>query len=46
MQMIKRAFKRNFQFEYILWDSWYNCLSVMKNISEVVIKKGGVVSEF
>lgn len=39
IQMIKRAFQRNIQINYILWDSWYNCSSAMKYISKVVTKK-------
>ncbi|MDP8268464.1 MAG: transposase, partial [Candidatus Tenebribacter davisii] len=40
IQMIKRAFQRNFQFQYILWDSWYNSSTALEYISEVVAKKG------
>ena len=39
-QMIKRAFQRNFQFKYILWDSWYNSSKALEYISEVVTEKG------
>lgn len=40
MQMIKRAFQRNIQFKYILWDSWYNSSSAMRFISKVINSKG------
>jgi DDE superfamily endonuclease len=40
VRMIKRALKRAIPINYILWDSWYNCSSSLKYISELVEKKG------
>ena len=40
IQMIKRAFQRNFPIKYILWDSWYNCSDSIKYVAELVEKKG------
>lgn len=40
VRMIKRALQRAFPISYILWDSWYNCSSSLKYISELVTNKG------
>jgi hypothetical protein len=40
LSLIKRALKRNLEFSYVLWDSWYNCNESYKYVFEHLIPKG------
>jgi len=40
IMMIKRVLKRNIKFDYILWDSWYNCSDSFKFVYDVLLPKG------
>jgi len=40
LNMITRALHRRFKFDYVLWDSWYNCSSAYKYVFNKLIPKG------
>jgi len=40
ISFIKRALQRKFRFQYLLWDSWYNCSASLRYIFESIVPKG------
>ncbi len=40
VSFIKRAIQRKFRFQYLLWDSWYNCSASLRYIFESIVPKG------
>jgi len=40
VDMLKRALKSGFKFDFVAWDSWYNCSSSFKFVFEKLVKRG------
>ena len=40
VDMLKRALKSGFKFDFVAWDSWYNCSNSFKFVFEKLVKRG------
>ncbi|MCL2065553.1 MAG: transposase [Candidatus Cloacimonetes bacterium] len=38
--MLKRALKNGFKFDFVAWDSWYNCSNSFKFVFEKLVSRG------
>ena len=38
--MLKRALKNGFKFDFVVWDSWYNCSHSFKFVFEKLVRRG------
>lgn len=43
IQMLKRALKRNINFTFVLWDSWFNCSKTIDYVFKELVPKGKIL---